>query len=143
LNLFLKYLYSLVWLIGAILLIYYSNILMQYAHDMTAKTFNLRYGLWIPIIISFVFGVYMAFIHGIPKRLSLNTGTLIIFVISIVGLSCFIIPYYFKVPYFNIYFRLFGSYYGSFILGVTSGYSMITSVFSSHNANGFRRENKY
>jgi hypothetical protein len=75
----------------------------------------------------------LAFIHGIPRRISLHTGTLIIFVFSFVGLLYLISPYYFSIPYLNIYFKLFNGNYGIFILGLIAGYSMVTSVFRLSN----------
>lgn len=126
-----RYLYSLCWSIGAIILIYYSSFLFEFASDWKAKTYTLKgYSLWIPIWISIIMGIYLAFINGIPKQFRISPARLVIFAISFILLAYFVSFFYTNLVLLDplVVGRLMG-YHGQFFVGIICGYSILTGLF--------------
>ncbi len=123
-----RYHYNALWLIGAILLIYYSSFILDFANEWKIKNFNVRgYNLWLPILTSFISGVYLAFIHGVPKQIRINRSRIIVFFISILLLTYFVLSFYFELPEPDVYIRII-KYNGPFFLELICGYSVITGL---------------
>jgi hypothetical protein len=134
LNTISRYLYHTIWTIGAIVLIYCSSFLLDYANEWRSRTLNiLGYSLWIPLLVSFVSGIYMAFINGVPKQIRVNRSRLIVFIITFIFLIYFILLFYLSLPVINMNYVRLMNYNGQFFIGLICGYSMITSVFKFIN----------
>ncbi|SFT09409.1 hypothetical protein [Paenibacillus sp. BC26] len=128
-NNYTRNLYSVIWSIGAILLIYYSNTLLEFADEWSSKTYNIRgYHLWIPIVVSVFSGMYLAFIHGIPKHFRLDSGKLAVFAISFVMLFYFVLAFYTNLPLVQPFLKVMSNN-GQFFVGLICGYSMISCLF--------------
>jgi hypothetical protein len=130
-----RYLYYVAWSIGAVLLVYYSSYLYDYANDWRARFLNIRgYSLWIPVLLSLIFGFYLAFINGMPKQPRVNASRVIVFFITFILLAYFILLFYYDLPKFsNLQYLRFMSQNGQFYFGVICGYSLLTSVFRFGN----------
>jgi hypothetical protein len=130
-----RYLYYVAWSIGAVLLVYYSSYLYDYANDWRARFLNIRgYSLWIPFLLSLIFGFYLAFINGMPKQPRVNASRVIVFFITFILLAYFILLFYYDLPKFsNLQYLRFMSNSGQFYFGVICGYSLLTSVFRFGN----------
>lgn len=128
-------LYYVLWLIGVFFLIYFSSLVLEFANEWKMKTYNIHgYNLWLPILISFISGIYLAFINGVPKQIRIDRSRLIVFFISGIALSYFILWFYFNLPVFNpkVYLKMI-NYNGPFFLGLICGYSAITGLFKFMN----------
>ncbi|SDX04916.1 hypothetical protein [Paenibacillus sp. CF384] len=128
-------LYSVIWSIGAILIIYYSSTLLEFAQDWSSKTFNIRgYHLWIPIIVSLFSGIYLALMKGIPKHVRLDSSKFVVFAISFATLVYFVLSFYLALPLGHTFIRIM-SFNGQFFIGLISGYSMMLSLFKVKDVN--------
>ncbi|GGH27010.1 hypothetical protein [Paenibacillus segetis] len=128
-----RFIYHLVWIIGAFLLMYSSSLTLDYLNRKVAVTYDATYAIWGMILIAFVSGMYLGVINGLPRRFKVNKSQLIIFIPSFLVLIYMIVPYYIEIPYYRFYLEL-TKHNEHFFLGVISGMTFITGFFDK-NAN--------
>ncbi|TCZ74716.1 hypothetical protein E0485_19310 [Paenibacillus albiflavus] len=123
-------LYYLVWLIGAIILIVLGNQLLDYFNESAKRTFDYSWNVWGPVFIYFIFGVYLGFLNGLPKKISFNKSLFVfVFIPSLFMSLYFILMFYYKLPFAGAYmFHIRQNV--QFIFNIIAGMSFIVSVFS-------------
>jgi hypothetical protein len=123
-----KYIYYVFWIIGAALLMYLSTKFIDYAKTQSMQSYNTRYAVWATAIVSFVSGIYLGFLSGIPKRFQLHFGKFLVFILSFLALSYYLTLLYFEVKYLPFYLKAM-QYHGYFFTGVISGCSLVLGLF--------------
>ncbi|MCM3698987.1 hypothetical protein [Paenibacillus macerans] len=125
------YFYYLVWIVGAIVLVYYGQ---QFTHMMDQKTgtlYKMDYSLLGDIVYSFVFGLYLSFLSGWPRRKSLHRPLFFfVFLPSLILLLYPLITIYINQIRITGYQQWVGQVQ-LFFIGLLSGYSLMKSLFSS------------
>jgi hypothetical protein len=120
--------YSIIWFAGAMGLLYYSNLLLDFVHKKALLSYDMRITLWTNILIPIVSGLYLGLIFGLPKRLKLNVGRLIVFILSLVLLIYCVIPFYFNSAFLPEFMYLLSGHSLLFI-GMINGFTLITGLF--------------
>ncbi|USB31926.1 hypothetical protein [Paenibacillus sp. YPG26] len=125
------YLYYVIWMIGALLLLYYGN---QYLNDVVRQgevDFNMKRGVWVSVAYAFVLGIYLSALLGLPGRTHFNKPMFIaVFLPSFILLVYVLLSSYTKLPAIP-YYNEITSRNGHFFLGVISGLSLIKSLFDT------------
>ncbi|AWB44455.1 hypothetical protein DCC85_09600 [Paenibacillus sp. CAA11] len=122
------YFYFLLWIAGAILLLYYGNDWMDSvnANSSKNKTDYIRMaGILYPVVL----GAYVSLLIGIPNKwrphkpllLAVFLPAFLLFVYPTVG-------QYIKLPELPLYTDVF-KYQGRFLFGVVSGMSLLQGLF--------------
>jgi len=130
-----KAFYLLGWTIGAFLLVYFSNLLLDYTDHKTNQTYDLTYNVWASVTIPFVMGMYLGLINGIPRRFKVNISMMIIFVPTFLVMIYLILPIYFEMHVFDFYLDL-TKHNGYNYIGIISGMTLIMGLFEFKQRRG-------
>lgn len=123
--------FYILWLIGALLLLYYGNRYIDEWVRKVAVMHQPQYRLAASILYSFILGMYLSVLDGFPTRKKFHKPLFMgLFLPSFILLIYAILPYYFKVPEFKVYSGLISGP-GLFYLGVLSGVAFIRGLFQS------------
>lgn len=123
------YMYYIIWIIGALLLLYYGNHYLTDVARQSEVDFNIKRVVWVSAAYAFVLGVYLSALLGLPGRSNFNKPMFIaVFLPSFILLIYVLLSSYTKLPSIPYYDDI-TSRNGHFYLGVISGLSLIKSLF--------------
>lgn len=118
---------SVLWLIGAVVLIYYCNNLLLDAR----RTYSAMSSILSLILSSYGLGIYLSLLQGIPNRVSIHAGRLTVFILSLIISALIIVPFMIeasvsiRIPNYLLTEK------GFMIIGIICGYTFITGFFKS------------
>lgn len=123
--------YYLGWLVGAIVVLYLGNMVLDYVKEEANRTFIITYQLWGTFVIYFIYGVYLGLLNGLPKRFSLNRPLFIFVCIPCLILLFYSIAiFYFRLPFFEMYRSLVKDNNSQLLFTIVAGMTLILSLFS-------------
>lgn len=125
------YFYYFVWMLGALLLLYYGSKFTGMMESKTKTFYQMEYTLIGEIVYALVFGLYLSCLNGLPNRRKFNRPLLtFVFIPSFLLVIYPIITIYVKQIYIVGYYQLIQEPQ-FFFLGMLSGYSLVKSVFTT------------
>ncbi|MBP2000937.1 CHASE3 domain sensor protein [Paenibacillus shirakamiensis] len=124
------YAYYLLWMIGAILLVYYGNQYLNEVANHTGRNQQTKV-LGTLALYSLFCGIYVSLIYGFPGRSKFNKPIFIsIFIPSFVLLVYSLVSAYMKLPAIPHYAEITGRH-GQFFFGVICGIALVKSLFDT------------
>lgn len=124
------YFYYFLWIVGALLLVYYGNQFMDMMARKNDSLGKVDYTLIGHIVYAFVFGVYLSLLNGVPNRRKFHRP-----LFFFVFLPCFllliypVISQYVTLPYYSLYNEHMAKWSGYFFFGLLTGLSFMKSLF--------------
>ncbi|RUT29892.1 hypothetical protein EJP77_13850 [Paenibacillus zeisoli] len=123
------YMYYIIWIIGALLLLYYGNHYLGEVAHQSEVDFNIKRVVWVSAAFALILGIYLSALFGLPGRSNFNKPMFIaVFLPSFILLIYVLLSSYTKMPEIPYYADIIGRN-GHFFLGVISGLSLIKSLF--------------
>lgn len=125
------YFYYFVWMLGALLLLYYGGKFLGMMEQKTQTFYRIDYTLIGEIVYAFVFGLYLSCLNGVPNRRKFHRPLLaFVFIPSFLLVIYPIITIYVKQIYIVGYYQLIQEPQ-LFFFGMLSGLSLIKSMFTT------------
>ncbi|MNO27068.1 hypothetical protein D3C76_169350 [compost metagenome] len=125
------YFYYFVWMIGALVLMYYGNQFTDMMNHKTQTLYKIEYGLIGKIVYGLAFGLYLSFLNGFPNRRKFHRPLFaFVFVPSFLLLIYPIITIYVKQIYIVGYFEIVRDPQ-FFFFGMLSALSLMKSTFTT------------
>jgi hypothetical protein len=125
------YFYYLLWIIGALLVVYYGN---QYVGIMVQKKgefLKIDYSLLGNIIYSLVFGIYLSLLNGLPHRRKFHRPLFFfVFLPSLILMIYPVLNNFVKMPYYDLYTDV-ARHEGHFFFGMLCGLTLMKSLFGN------------
>ncbi|MNO40803.1 hypothetical protein D3C76_309610 [compost metagenome] len=126
------YLYYLLWMIGALLLLYYGNKFLTFMDSKVNEFYKMEYSLIGNIAYAFVIGIYLSLLNGLPgRRKFFRPLFFFVFIPSFILMIYPILGIYFEVPNFSQYLDLVILHEGYFFFTMLCGLSFMKSLFGS------------
>lgn len=121
-----SYLYYIIWLIIATLLLHFGNEIVRRIEAASSSYFTV---VWVSALIPFIYGLHLALLEGLPRRFEMNLPMLLFVFLP----SFFILCYPIFAIAFEIHLIQFLAYVSDRTLillsGIISGASLIKSLF--------------
>lgn len=125
------YFYYFVWMVGALVLVYYGHQFIEMMDSKKQTLYKIDYSLIGDIVYAFVFGLYLSLLNGFPHRRKFHRPLFVfVFVPSFLLLIYPIFSIFIKQIYIVSYYELVGGPQ-LFFFGLLSGLALIKSLFSS------------
>lgn len=125
------YLYYLIWIIGALLLVYYGNRFVSMMEQNSDSVLKVSYSLIGNILYGLALGAYLSMLGGLPNRRSFQRPLFFfVFLPTLLLVIYPILSIYFKMPYGSLYIQLTAQEGYFFITGLC-GLTMMKSLFGS------------
>lgn len=123
--------YYLIWIIGALILVYYGNQFLIMMERKGSHLFEISYSLIGNILYGFVLGMYLSLLNGLPSKRKFQRPLFIfVFLPSLVLTLYVVASFYLKLPYYTLYLEL-TSQHGFFYFTMLSGLTFMKSLFGS------------
>lgn len=119
----LKIVYRLLWLVGALILIYFGNEIFEHADQVLHRTFNIKYPIQATCLISVISGIYLGLIRGIPAKFRVNAGHLLVFVITLLFVLYYALGVDLGLRFPRLLLDLY-RFHGLFLIGIICGLSL-------------------
>lgn len=125
------YLYYLIWMIGALLLVYYGNRLVSMMEQNPDSVLRVSYSLIGNILYGLALGAYLSMLGGLPNRRTFQRPLFFFGFLPTLLLVIYpILSIYFKMPYGSLYYQLTAQD-GYFYITALCGLTMMKSLFGS------------
>ncbi len=125
------YFYYFIWMLGALVLMYYGHQFIDMMNNKTQTLGKIDYGLIGKIVYGLAFGLYLSFLNGFPNRRKFHRPLFaFVFVPSFLLLIYPIITIYVKQIYIVGYFQIVRDPQ-LFFFGMLSALSLIKSTFAT------------
>lgn len=125
------YFYYFVWMLGALVLMYYGKQFTDMMNHKTQTFYQMEYSLIGKIVYGLAFGVYLSFLNGFPNRRKFHRPLFaFVFVPSFLLLIYPIITIYVKRIYIVGYFEIVHDPQ-LFFFGMLSALSLMKSTFTT------------
>ncbi|MNO60898.1 hypothetical protein D3C76_515290 [compost metagenome] len=125
------YMYYFLWIIGALLLLYYGNMFLTMMEQKKDELFRVEYSLLGNILYAFVIGTYLSLLNGLPNRRKFFRPLFFfVFLPSFILMICPIAALFFKLPYYDIY-QAAVRHEGYFFFSMLCGLTFMKSLFGS------------
>lgn len=125
------YFYYFIWMLGALVLMYYGHQFTDMMNHKSQTLGKIDYGLIGKIVYGLAFGLYLSFLNGFPNRRKFHRPLFtFVFVPSFLLLIYPIITIYVKQIYIVGYFEIVRDPQ-LFFFGMLSALSLIKSTFTT------------
>ncbi|WP_223067409.1 hypothetical protein [Paenibacillus caui] len=123
------YFYSLVWIVIAILLLYYGNSWLARMEHKTKVTFDRNFAIIARTVYALALGACISFLIGIPGRFKPHKPLLlVVFAPSFILFMYGVAALYIKMPEIPWYADI-TRYEGRFFFGLVSGLTLVQGLF--------------
>lgn len=125
------YFYYLLWIIGALVLLYYGNMFLTMMGNKTGELYKLEYSLLGQILYGFGIGCYLSLLNGLPNRRKFFRPLFFfVFVPSFILMIYSILNIFFTMPYYSLYYGVI-RHDGYFFFTMLCGLTFMKSLFGS------------
>ncbi|MNW40370.1 hypothetical protein D3C74_174830 [compost metagenome] len=125
------YVYYLLWILGALILLYYGNMFLTMMLQKKDELFKVEYSLLGNILYAFVIGIYLSLLNGLPNRRKFFRPLFFfVFLPSFILMIYPVIALYSELPYYLIYLKL-THHEGFFFFSMLCGLTFMKSLFGS------------
>lgn len=125
------YLYYLIWMVGALLLVYYGNRFVSIMEQSSDSVLKVSYGLLGNVVYGLALGAYLSMLGGLPNRRAFQRPLFFfVFLPTLLLVIYPILSIYFNMPYGSLYIQL-TMQEGYFYITALCGLSMMRSLFAS------------
>ncbi|MDK8180750.1 hypothetical protein [Paenibacillus sp. UMB4589-SE434] len=124
-----KMMSKLIWLIGAIALVWLNNKVLDYGSMWSSKEYVNTYNVIAKVLVAFWSGAYLALIGGLRRRKPIQK--MLLLGVSLPCLFIVILPYLsWNIPYVNVWlFELMKNSYHVTYFSIASGFTAMLSFF--------------
>lgn len=119
----LKIAYHVLWLVGALFVVYFGNEAYEHAEQVTRATYHVQYSMRIVSMIAVLSGIYLGLIRGIPARIRFSWSHLLVFAVSLILVLYYTLSFDLKLRFTPLLLDFY-RYNGLFMVGIICGLSL-------------------
>lgn len=125
------YFYYLLWILGALVLVYYGNRFVGMMEQNPEKVLKISYSLIGNIVYGLVLGAYVSLLGGLPNKRKFHRPLFFFVVIPSLILMLYpVLNLYLKMPYYSLY-KDVAAQEGYFYFSMLCGLALMKSLFGS------------
>ncbi|WP_410769106.1 hypothetical protein [Fontibacillus sp. BL9] len=125
------YFYYLLWILGALVLVYYGNRFVAMMEQNPERLLKIGYGMLGNILYGLVLGAYASLLGGLPNRKKFYRPLFFfVFIPSLILMLYPVLSLYLNLPYYSLY-KDVAANEGHFYFSLLCGLSLMKSLFGS------------
>ncbi|MEF2966023.1 hypothetical protein V3851_09285 [Paenibacillus sp. M1] len=125
------YFYYLLWILGALVLVYYGNRFVGAMEQNPEKVLKISYGMLGNLLYGLVLGAYVSLLGGLPNRRKFQRPLFFfVFLPSLILMLYPVLNLYLNMPYYSLYKNI-AAQEGHFFFTLLCGLSLMKSLFGS------------